>query len=340
MGSEDDIFTWNGRTSLDCHIQDGAAANHGRWKWHATEAQNPAVHGTMVIDLTNPLTAVPDANGFHNLTVYLPVWVPVVSLFVGIPAAAASRAAATTAGPSSPRPSPQPPLAAAQRAIDVAARGGGSSGGAPAPPPVLRALALHAADAKPIYVWGSSIAQGGVVSNAGMTWPMNLQRLAQKPLLNFGFSGSCGMQPTVAAQLAKARPPPSIFLMDCQPNMQGQTVPEMHDATREILVALRVALGAATPIVVLEGHLYTNNWIKAPQREQQLALSAAQKEEVVAAQSAGDSRLFYIGAEGKLGDDPGVAQESAGGVGVHPVGLAHLHMAEFVTRELKKLKLL
>ena len=80
---------------------------------------------------------------------------------------------------------------------------------------------------RPVYVWGSSIAQGGVVTNAGMTWPSNLQRILGIPLLNFGFSGSCGMQPSVAAQLAKAQPPPRAFLIDCLPNLQQDSAPQV-----------------------------------------------------------------------------------------------------------------
>jgi hypothetical protein len=53
----------------------------------------------------------------------------------------------------------------------------------------LKPLHLYSSQEKPILVWGSSIAQGGVVTNSGMTWPSNLQRIMDRPLLNFGFSG-------------------------------------------------------------------------------------------------------------------------------------------------------
>ena len=53
----------------------------------------------------------------------------------------------------------------------------------------LKPLHLYSPQEKPILIWGSSIAQGGVVTNSGMTWPSNLQRIMDRPLLNFGFSG-------------------------------------------------------------------------------------------------------------------------------------------------------
>ena len=93
----------------------------------------------------------------------------------------------------------------------------------------LRPLRPYAATEKPILVWGSSIAQGGVVTNAGMTWPSNLQRILDRPLLNFGFSGSCEMQPSVAAVLGALKP--SVFVMDCLPNMQQDSTGEVTNAT-------------------------------------------------------------------------------------------------------------
>ena len=102
-------------------------------------------------------------------------------------------------------------------------------------------LRLYAADERPVLVWGSSIAQGCAVTNAGMTWPANLQRILDKPLLNFGFSGSCEMQPSVAAVLSELKP--SVFVMDCLPNMQGETPDGIYNATITVLTQLREALG-------------------------------------------------------------------------------------------------
>jgi hypothetical protein len=47
--------------------------------------------------------------------------------------------------------------------------------------------------------------------------------------------------------------------------------------------------------------------------------------------------LHYASSRGKLGGDPGVAQDSTSGMGVHPTQLAHLHMAQFVAARLSEL---
>ena len=65
----------------------------------------------------------------------------------------------------------------------------------------LSPLHQYPVGTKPILVWGSSIAQGGAVSNAGAIWPVNVGRILKAPLLNYGFSGSCLMQLPVAEQV-------------------------------------------------------------------------------------------------------------------------------------------
>lgn len=175
--------------------------------------------------------------------------------------------------------------------------------------------------------------QGGVVGNAGMTWPSNLQRNLDMPLLNFGFSGSCGMQPSVATALTQVAPTPRVFIMDCLPNMQQDTPDTVYNATLRIVTQLREALGPAVPIVVLEGHDYTSNWIKANQATVQKNLNDAQRRAVVALTTQGSKHLHYVSSQGKLGGDVGVAQDSTGGIGVHPTSLAHLHMSNFVAEK-------
>ena len=102
---------------------------------------------------------------------------------------------------------------------------------------------------------------------------------------------------------------------------------------------LRDLLGPHVPIIVLEGHIYTNNWIKTSQASQQLSLASAQHTAVNAIIQSGDTNLHYVEGEGKLGDDPVVVQESTGGIGVHPSSLAHLHMAQFVADKIRHILL-
>ena len=55
-----------------------------------------------------------------------------------------------------------------------------------------------------------------------MTWISNVGRLLDREVLNFGFSGNCQMQPEVARYLVELKP--SVFVMDCLPNMGAASV--------------------------------------------------------------------------------------------------------------------
>jgi hypothetical protein len=202
----------------------------------------------------------------------------------------------------------------------------------------LAALNQYEEGTKPILIWGSSIAQGGAVSNAGAIWPVNVGRILRKPVLSYGFSGSCLMQLPVAEQLGAAAfngATPQAVVMDCLPNMQQDTPGAVSNATIAVLNVLEAKF-PNVPILIIEGHEYTNNWIKTEQKINQRALAEAQRSAVAGLQ-ARFPNLHYSAAEGKLGGDVDVAQDSTGGVGVHPTQLAHLHMAEFVAEKLKAL---
>ncbi len=186
-----------------------------------------------------------------------------------------------------------------------------------------------------IAVWGSSIAQGGVVANAGMTWPSVLGRLLTpaRELLNFGFSGSCRMQPAVAEQILKLNPKPAVLLIDCLPNMD---TPSVTAKAPPLLQQLRKGLGPGVPIVFMEGHTYSNAWIFPAVAEGQASKRSAQRAAVEAAQKSGDSDLYYLEGDGKLASLGEAQYEATAGVGVHPTNIAHLRIAEYVAKYLEK----
>ena len=69
-------------------------------------------------------------------------------------------------------------------------------------------------------VWyGSSILQGAVASRPGQIMTHQVSRNLGTLILNFGFSGNCLMEQSVAAYLVQIDPPPSLFIIDCNPNM-------------------------------------------------------------------------------------------------------------------------
>ena len=137
------------------------------------------------------------------------------------------------------------------------------------------------------------------------------------------------------ATFAGARP--KAVVMDCLPNMQQDLPGVVSNDTIAVLAVLEVKF-PGVPILVVEGHEYTNNWIKSEQKINQDALETAQAAAVKALQPRFPN-LHYASARGKLGNDPDVTQDSTGGIGVHPTQLAHLHMAEYVVEKLRALNI-
>jgi hypothetical protein len=103
-----------------------------------------------------------------------------------------------------------------------------------------------------------------------------------------------------------------------------------------ILKQLREGLGPDVPIVVLEGHTYTNAWLIPSIAEGQQGKRNAQRAAVAEAAKT-DPNLHYVQGDGKLASLGSTWYDATSGVGVHPTSIAHLHIAEFVAAALKPL---
>ena len=88
---------------------------------------------------------------------------------------------------------------------------------APAPP-------RPADHAKPIVFYGTSITQGGCASRPGMAHTAILGRKLNRPVINLGFSGNGKMEPALEVLLAELDP--SVYVLDCVPNMTPAMVSE------------------------------------------------------------------------------------------------------------------
>ena len=74
-------------------------------------------------------------------------------------------------------------------------------------------------DGEAIVWYGSSILQGAVASRPGQIATHEVSRELKRLVYNFGFSGSCWMEVSVAQYLAAITPKPGLFIVDCNPNM-------------------------------------------------------------------------------------------------------------------------
>jgi hypothetical protein len=128
--------------------------------------------------------------------------------------------------------------------------------------------------------------------------------------------------------------------MDCLPNMQGPTLMVSNNDTVAVATQVRTALGPSVSILILEGHDYTKNWVRANQATVQRDVAAVQPRAMAALASQCVRNLHYPSYGGKLGGDARVAHESTGGIGVHPTSLAHITSASLWRRSCRSCRMM
>ena len=112
---------------------------------------------------------------------------------------------------------------------------------------------------QPAVVWfGTSITQGGAASRPGSHFLNGVSRSLGRPLVNWGFAGPGQMQLVVAKYMAQITPPPAAFVIDCLPDMDAAAV---ASRTVPLVRYLREHGHPTTPIVLVEGTNYTDQWL-------------------------------------------------------------------------------
>ncbi len=74
----------------------------------------------------------------------------------------------------------------------------------------------------PIVVYGTSIAQGGCASRPGLAWPSILGRSLNQEVINLGFSGNGRLEAPIIKLMIRQQP--SVYILDCLPNMGSATL--------------------------------------------------------------------------------------------------------------------
>ncbi|MGE3818704.1 MAG: SGNH/GDSL hydrolase family protein [Isosphaeraceae bacterium] len=170
---------------------------------------------------------------------------------------------------------------------------------------------------KPMVFYGTSITQGGCASRPGMVHTAILSRRLERPVINLGFSGNGKMEPEMARLLAELDP--SVYVLDCLPNM---TEAEVRERVEPFVRILRTAR-PETPIVLAEDRTFSNAALLAGPRARNEANRSALKAAARNLESAGVTGLAWIPGDPQLGDDGEATVD-----GSHPTDLGFLRMAD------------
>jgi lysophospholipase L1-like esterase len=177
---------------------------------------------------------------------------------------------------------------------------------------------------KPIVFYGTSILQGLSASRPGMVHSAILGRRFNWPTINLGFSGECKMEPEMADLLAELDP--SVYVLDCLPNMVAD---EIKERVEPCVRKLRAA-HPTTPIVLVEDRTMQDSFLIAGRMEwYHLKDRAALKAAYESLKKSGVKNLYYIPGEHLLGDD------GEGSVdGSHPTDLGSMRQADIFAKVL------
>lgn len=170
---------------------------------------------------------------------------------------------------------------------------------------------------KPILFYGTSIQHGACASRPGMVHSSILGRRFNYPTINLGFSGNGKMEPEMAALLAELDP--SVYVLDCLPNM---TAREVTERVEPFVQALRRA-HPRTPILLVEDRTYGDSFLVPSKRERNETSRLALRSVYARLQKAGVKNLHYLRGEGLLGDDGEGTVDSS-----HPNDLGFMRQAD------------
>ena len=192
---------------------------------------------------------------------------------------------------------------------------------------IEKAPAWGTGERKPIVFYGTSITQGASASRPGMVHSALLGRKFDYPTINLGFSGNGKMEPEMASLLAELDP--SIYVIDCLPNMVAA---EIKERTEPLVKKLRAA-HPDVPIVLVEDRTMQGAFLTQGQMEwYHLKDRAELKAAFDRLQKDSVKNLYYIPGEHLLGDDGEGTTD-----GSHPNDLGFLRQAEIFSRTLEPL---
>ncbi len=179
---------------------------------------------------------------------------------------------------------------------------------------------------KPVVFYGTSICQGACASRPGIAYTAIVGRMLEQPVINLGFSGSGRMDSGVVDLLAELDP--SVYVIDCLPNMDANLVKER---TEPLVRKLRSAR-PSTPILLVEDRTFG----QAPVVPGLLKSHAERRAELAGAfrclKAAGTSNLHYLKGDRLLGADSEGTTD-----GSHPNDLGMMRYAEALRPVLARL---
>ena len=179
---------------------------------------------------------------------------------------------------------------------------------------------------KPIVMYGTSILQGGCANRPGMAHTNIISRRLDREVINLGFSGNALLDLEIAHLMASVEDP-GLFVLDYAPNAYDYLIDEKGE---EFFRIIRDA-HPDVPVIFIEDVIFPHTIFDNAIREEVEKKNAAQMRLYKKLKKAGEKRIYYISAEGMIGDD-GEATVDA----IHFTDLGAMRYVEHVLPTIKK----
>ena len=179
---------------------------------------------------------------------------------------------------------------------------------------------------KPVVMYGTSILQGGCANRAGMAHTNIISRRLDREVINLGFSGNALLDLEIAELMASVEDP-GLFVLDYVPNAWAETIDEIGEKFFRIIRDAHPDV----PVVFIEDVIFPFTIFDKQILEQVTTKNEAQKRLYDKLKKSGEKRIYYIKAEGMIGDDGEATVD-----GSHFTDLGMMRYVDHVLPTLKK----
>ncbi|KAA9347087.1 SGNH/GDSL hydrolase family protein [Larkinella humicola] len=184
---------------------------------------------------------------------------------------------------------------------------------------------------KPIVVYGTSIAQGGCASRAGMAWTSILGRKMDRPLINLAFSGNGRLEKEVVDRVAQIEA--KIYVLDCLPNLVANADRKLEDVYTLIVEAVKNLRSKqpTTPILLVEHAGYTDGGVSPLRRKYYTDVNEVMRKAFTQLKGEGFGQLYLL-PKSQINLDSDAMVD-----GTHPSDLGMQQYAEAYERSLRSI---
>lgn len=181
---------------------------------------------------------------------------------------------------------------------------------------------------KPVLVYGTSIAQGGVASRPGLAWTALLERKLDRPVVNLAFSGNGRLEPEVLDLVAEVDA--KIYVLDCLPNMiePAFTAAELKKRLVNAVLFLQKKR-PGVPILLTDHDGYTNDGTNAVRLKKYQDANTALQEVFDSLVNKGIQNIYRLTKE-EIGQDIETMVD-----GVHPNDMGMMRYADAYEKEIR-----